>query len=57
MVSRQDKKKRMEELAKEDTVSMTIQIPVSIHTRMKITAAEKHIGLYEMVIRLFDKSF
>ena len=54
---KQDKEKRAAELAKETTVSMTIQIPLSIHTRMKVAAAEKHTGLYEMVIQNFDESF
>ena len=57
MVKQQDKAERAAELAREDTVSMTIQVPVSIHTRMKVAAAEKHTGLYEMVIQNFDESF
>lgn len=43
--------------ATEETVSMTMHVPVSIHTRMKIAAAAKKTGLYKVVIDLFDKSF
>lgn len=57
MVKQQDKPERDVERLREDTVAMTIQVPVSIHTKMKIAAAEQHMGLYDMVIDHFDKSF
>ena len=48
---------RVAELAKEETVSMTILVPVSIHTRMKVAAAERHVGLYQMIVEHFDESY
>lgn len=60
MVKKQDKaarEARVAELAKEETVSMTILVPVSVHTRMKVAAAERHVGLYQMIIGHFDESY
>ena len=60
MVKKQDKaarEARVAELANEETVSMTILVPVSVHTRMKVAAAERHVGLYQMIIEHFDESY
>jgi predicted HicB family RNase H-like nuclease len=41
----------------DETVTMTIQMPVALHTRMKVAAAGKQIGLYQMIIETLDKHF
>lgn len=43
--------------SKEDTVAMTIYVPTSIHKRIKIAAAEKEVGLYQLVIKTLDEQF
>lgn len=60
MVKKLDKaaqEERATGLAKEPTVAMTINVPRSIHTRMKLAAVKQNIGLYEMIIKKFDESY
>lgn len=40
-----------------DTVSMTLYVPKAVHMKMKVAAAKKGIGLYEMLVELFDNTF
>lgn len=52
-----EKANEQAERSKEDTVSMTILVPVSVHTKMKIAAAERQTPLYRLIIETLDKHF
>ncbi len=57
MEKRKDRPSPTSNLTKEETVAMTIQIPLSIHTRMKMAAIARQKGLYQMVNELFAEEF
>jgi hypothetical protein len=51
------KVKETPDMTREKTVSMTIHVPLLIHTRMRLEAVKRNKRLYQMIIELFDEEF